>query len=75
MADIIQEQVIQWSLCDIMLIVLCKDIFRVHRTSEISLPKTMNMISTDDHHEFVLMVYVHNFKDVTSNIISRRNNK
>ncbi len=52
---------------------LHRDISRVRRTSEISLPKTMNMISTDDHHELVttidwmsiLMVYVYNFKEFT----------
>ncbi len=44
--------------------------------SEISLPKTMNMFTTDDHHELVLvfmpldwililMVYVYNFKKFT----------
>ncbi len=38
---------------------LCRDISRVYRMSEISLPKTMNMISTDDHHELVLVFMLH----------------
>ncbi len=36
-----------WRSCELF---LHRDISRVRRTSEISLPKTMNMISTDDHH-------------------------
>ncbi len=60
---------------EIMWIVFRRDISRVHRTNEISLPKTMNMIFTDDQHKFVLvfmpyyywldmifMVYVSNLK-------------
>ncbi len=41
-----------WRSCELF---LCRDISWVRRTSEISLPKTMNMISTDDHHELVLV--------------------
>ncbi len=33
------------------------------RIREISLPKTMNMISTDDHHELVFMPYNHRLDD------------
>ncbi len=39
-----------WRSCELF---LHRDISRVRRTSEISLSKTMNMISTDDHHELV----------------------
>ncbi len=41
-----------WRSCEIF---LCRDISHVHSTNEISLPKTMNMISIDDHHELVLV--------------------
>ncbi len=34
---------------------LCRDISQVCRTSKKSLPKIMNMISTDNHHELVLV--------------------
>ncbi len=57
---------------------LHRDISLVLRTREISLPKTMNMISTDDHTNLflflcrttidwtlILMVYVYNFKEFT----------
>ncbi len=68
------EQVITlWRSCELY---LCRNISRVCRMSEISLLKTMNMISTYDHHELVLvfmpyiidwilllMVYMYNFKE------------
>ncbi len=41
-----------WRSCELF---LRRDISWVRRTSEISLPKTMNMIYTNDHHEFVLV--------------------
>ncbi len=41
-----------WRSCELF---LSRDISWARRTSEISLPKTMNMISTDDHHELVLV--------------------
>ncbi len=65
-----------WKSCELF---LCRDISRVCRTSPISLPKTMNMISTEWSltHLFlflcrttidwmlILMVYVYNFKEFT----------
>ncbi len=42
---------------------VCRDISLVLHTHKISLPKTMNMISTDDYHEFILvfMLYYYCF--------------
>ncbi len=41
-----------WRSCELF---LYRDISWVRRTSEIFLPKTINMISTDDHHEVVIV--------------------
>ncbi len=41
-----------WRSCELF---LSRDMSRGHRMSEISLPKTIHMISTDDHHELVLV--------------------
>ncbi len=45
-----------WRSCELF---LYRDISQVRRTSEISLPKTMNMISTNDHHKLVLVFMLH----------------
>ncbi len=47
-----------WRSCESF---LHRDISRVRMTSEISLPKTMNMISIDDHHELVLVFMLYYF--------------
>ncbi len=41
-----------WRSCELF---LCRNISWVRRMCEISLPKTIHIISTDDHHELVLV--------------------
>ncbi len=42
-----------WRSCELF---LCRDISQVCRTNEISLPKAMKMITTDDHHKILLVL-------------------
>ncbi len=53
---------------EIMWIVLQRDISQVRRMIEITLPKTINMISIDDHHKLVLVFMPHWF-DINFNVL------
>ncbi len=71
------------TLCRSCELFLNRDISRICRTSEISPPKTMNVSSTDDHHDcvlgfyacttidliLILVVYVYHFKEFIGVVI------